>query len=144
MLIGRPSCMKVVAAALALALISTVCAAQTQTIRTQRKLQLLEGMTGVITYIAGTRVTVAPEDQPGESVTIHLKDASGLKVGDTVRMEDNALVKVSARPDQPAQPSVEEPPPTTEPKEPKEPKEPTEATEPPPAVQDAPAQSQQK
>jgi len=141
MLIGRPSCVKVVAVALALALISTVCAAQTQTIRSQRKLQLLDGMTGVITYITGTRVTVAPEDQPGESVTVHQKDASGLKVGDTVRMEGGTLVKVSAQPDQPAQPVVEGPKETGETKKAKEAPE---VKEPPPTGQAEPAQSQQK
>jgi hypothetical protein len=138
----RP-CLKVVLAALVLVLISTVCASQT--IRSQRKLGLLDGMTGVITTIAGTRVTIAFEGDGQESSTIHVKDATGLNVGDTVKMEGGRPVKVSAQPDQPAPPTVEEPRQTGEAKESKEAKEPTETKEPPTAGSaPLPGQSQQK
>ena len=138
----RP-CLKVVLATLVLVLISTVCASQT--IRTQRKLGLLDGMTGVITNIGGTRVTIAFEGDGQESSTIHVKDATGLNVGDTVKMEDGRPVKVSAQPDQPAPPAVEETRQAREAKESKEAKEPTEAKEPPPSgPPPLPAQSQQK
>jgi len=132
-------CLKVVTVSLALALIATVCAAQT--IRSQRKFGLLEGMTGVVTQIGGTRVTVSPEDGRSESVTIHLKDASGLKVGDTVRMEGGTLVKITAQPDQPAQPVAER---VGETSTVKESKEAAGVKEPPPTGQPVPAQSQQK
>jgi len=136
-------CLKVALAALVLVLISTVCASQT--IRTQRKLGLLDGMTGVITNIGGTRVTIAFEGDGQESLTIHAKDATGLKVGDTVKMEGGRPVKVSAQPDQPAPPTVEEPRQTGEAKESKEAKEPSEAKQPPSAgPAPLPAQSQQK
>jgi hypothetical protein len=128
------------AIALALVLISTVCTAQT--IRSQRKLGLLEGTTGVITNIGGTRVTVLPEEGQGESVTIHLKDATGLRVGDTVRMQGGTLVKVAAQQEQPAQPVAQEAGDASEKKEAREPAEAKDAGS--GGTQPAPAQSQQK
>ncbi len=140
------SYLKVVTVTLMFILISTLCAAGT--IRTQRKLGLLEGMTGVITNIAGTRVTVAPDEWEGDTVTLHQKDASGLKVGDTVMMQSGILVKIDPQPPQPDKPAQPVPERSGETGTARESKEAPEAKEPvkdpAPAGQAAPAQSQQR
>jgi len=94
--------------------IAFVCDAQT--IRSQRKLNLLDGRTGVITDIGDTRVTISFQD-PSESLTVHVRDASDLKVGDFVKMEGGRPVKMDA-PAEPPKPAgtqkVEESPPAPE------------------------------
>ena len=108
----------VLSTTLALLCIAFVCDAQT--IRSQRKLGLLDGMSGVVTSIGGTRVTIAFEET-GENLTVHVRDASDLEVGDTVKMEAGRPVKLDmpVKVDTPAEPpkqagaqKVEEPPPT--------------------------------
>ena len=102
-----------------LLLIAFVCEAQT--IRSQRKFGLVEGMTGVITNIGGTRVTISSQETD-ETFTVHMREVGDLKVGDTVRMEGGRPVKYDApvKAETPVEPprqvdaqKVEEPPPAT-------------------------------
>lgn len=114
--------------------IAFVCDAQT--IRSRMKFEQVEGITGVITNIGGTRVTISSQETD-ESFTVHVRDAGDLKVGDTVRMEGGRPVKVEtpvktdAPPEPPkqveiqktgeAQPATPAPEPQSEPQEPPKP-----------------------
>lgn len=106
----------VLSTTLVLVFIGLTC--QAQTIRSQRGLKSLEGMTGVITNIGGTRVTISVEET-GETLTLHVRDASDLRIGDFVKMEAGRPVKTdppvksdtpSLPPGQADVPKAEEPP----------------------------------
>jgi hypothetical protein len=100
----------VLSTTLVLLFIALVCEAQT--IRSQRKLNLLDEMTGVITNIGDTRVTISFQET-AETLTLHVRDASGLKVGDTVRMEGGRPVKIDlpVKMDVPVKPDTSAEPP---------------------------------